>query len=180
MPCPHARKSVIAGTGLAAVVATILVAIGWPPRWEQPAHSPPATPGPVPEPRTSLGGVAGPTTVAANVDELARQLATGRAVIAGLAFIGTTDTLNPSSDAVVTSIARALTSMPGIFLIEAHVPPSGEVLAEHSLTDRRATALRTRLVAAGVPATRLVAMGFGATRTPTPSMKARIEMSRMP
>jgi len=174
------RRGVIAGAGLGAIVAAILAAIGWPTQSEEERGSATANGRGVPEPRTSVGEVAAPTTLVARVDELAVQLASGRAVIGGLAFIGATDTLESASEAAVARIATALTSMPGIFLIEAHVPPSGEMLAEQSLTDRRAAALRTRLIAAGVPATRLVAMGFGASRTPAPSMKARIEMSRMP
>ena len=170
----------IAAAGLGAIVAAILAAIGRPTQSEDERRSAAADGRAVPEPRGSVGEVAAPTTLFAEVDELAGQLAAGRAVIGGLAFIGATDTLEPASDAAVARIAKALTTIPGIFLIEAHVPASGEVLAEQSLTDRRAAALRTRLVAAGVPATRLVAMGYGATRTPTPSMKARIEISRMP
>jgi outer membrane protein OmpA-like peptidoglycan-associated protein len=120
------------------------------------------------------------TAQAAKVDELAARLAAGRAMVDLLMFIGATDTLDPSSDATLNRLAGALAATPGTFLVEAHVPPSGDVLADQSLTDRRAVAVRAALIAAGVPASRLVAMGFGATRSSNASQRARIELSRMP
>lgn len=134
----------------------------------------------VPAPGAALSGADSPATPAANVEQLAAQLAAGRAVIGGLAFIGATDTLESSSELALTRLAKALVATAGTFLIEAHVPPSRDVLADQSLTDRRAAVVRTRLIAAGVPATRLLAMGFGATRASSTSPQARIELSLMP
>ena len=116
----------------------------------------------------------------ANVDELARKLATGRVMVDGLVFIGATDTLEANSEATLNRLAGALAATPGTFLVEAHVPPSGDVFADQSLTDRRAAAVRAALIAAGVPASRLFAMGFGATRSANAAQRARIELSRMP
>jgi len=83
----------------------------------------------------------------------------------------------------VRLIATALVAAGGAFLVEAHVAPSGDVVSDQLLTDRRAAAVRARLVAAGVPAGRLFAMGFGATRPAArldSTTQSRIEISRMP
>jgi len=112
--------------------------------------------------------------------DLATRLAAGRAVIDGIDFIGSSDTLDPASDPALSRLAVVLRKVPGTFLVEAHVPPSGDVIADQAMTDRRAAVVMERLIAAGVPASRLLAMGFGAARAAEREGRARIELSRMP
>jgi outer membrane protein OmpA-like peptidoglycan-associated protein len=120
---------------------------------------------------------------ASDAATLTAALAAGRVVIRDLAFIAGSDTLMPSADAVIARVAKALIAARGAFLVEAHVVPSGDMVSDQLLTDRRAAAVRARLITAGVPATRLFAMGFGATR-PAGGLdsrtQSRIEISRMP
>jgi outer membrane protein OmpA-like peptidoglycan-associated protein len=116
-------------------------------------------------------------------DDLATTMKSGRAIVVDLQFIGGSDSLPPSADTAITRLAALFAGTTGAFLIEAHSAPSGDALLDQWLTDRRAAAVRARLIAAGVPSARLFAMGFGATRPPRASKlvpRARIEVSRMP
>jgi outer membrane protein OmpA-like peptidoglycan-associated protein len=112
--------------------------------------------------------------------ELATKLAGGRAVLDDIRFTAGSDQLDPASTAVVTHLAAAIVATPGVYLIEAHtdpLPPPGDAQA---LSQRRAAAVKSQLVAAGVPAERLLAVGYGATRpnAANPQANARIEIAR--
>ena len=55
------------------------------------------------------------------------------------------------------------------------------MLADQSLSDRRAAAVRDRLIRKGVAADRLFAMGFGGKQSPRArAEQSRVELSRMP
>ena len=111
--------------------------------------------------------------------EIARQLATGRAVLPGLRF--TTDgAVQTSSHAAIRSLAKAINATTGTFLIEAHVDETAGAGA-HALSQAQAASVKAHLVDAGVDAARLFAMGVGATRPAAGSAapSARVEVARM-
>ena len=117
-------------------------------------------------------------------DHIAADLATGRAVVAGIKF--TTGGTDPTSgsEGALRSLAKALMATQGPYLIEGHVDASGDPAADQTLSQARATAVKAKLVAAGVPEGRLFAMGFGSTRpatgnSSTTSGNARIEVAKM-
>lgn len=115
-----------------------------------------------------------------DVGELAARLASGRAVLDDVRFVAGADQLDPSANEALKRLAAAIVGTPGTFLIEAHtdaLPPPGDAQA---LSQRRATAVKTQLVANGIPAERLVAVGYGATRpnSANPQANARIEVVR--
>ena len=115
-----------------------------------------------------------------------QDLAKGRAVIAGIRFAAGSDVIAPSSAATITRLAKAILATPGSFLVESHIAAGNDATADQALTDRRAAAVKARLVAEGVPAGRLFSMGFGGTKPPAPTdgkssaaRADRIEISRM-
>jgi outer membrane protein OmpA-like peptidoglycan-associated protein len=118
---------------------------------------------------------------------LSRELrGTGRLVLPEIQFEGARDTLTVAADSVIRRISRALSEVPDAFLIEAHTAPTADAAADLSRTDRRAAAVKARLVAYGISPTRLITMGYGATKAPRqspdghPVSRNRIEVSRIP
>lgn len=113
-------------------------------------------------------------------DALAAQLAGGRAVLPEITFTPNSDQLTPEADGVVRRLAKALADATGVFLIEGHTAPAGDAAAAQLLSERRAAALKARLVGDGVPAARLLAVGYGATRPAAGGAErsARIEIAR--
>jgi outer membrane protein OmpA-like peptidoglycan-associated protein len=131
-------------------------------------------------------GIASGVAGAFKGDGLQQDLAKGRAVVAGIRFAAGSDQIEPSSASTITRLAKAILGTSGTFLIESHTAATSDATAEQALTDRRASAVKARLVAEGVPAARLFSMGFGATKPPaqqaakTSAPRAdRIEVSRM-
>ena len=131
-------------------------------------------------------GVVGGVVGAFKGDGLQQDLAKGRAVVAGIRFAPGSDEIMSSSTSMTTRLAKAILATPGTFLVESHTAATNDATADQALTDRRATAVKTRLIAEGVPAARLFAMGFGATKPPAPATANtpaarpdRIEISRM-
>jgi len=129
-----------------------------------------------------VGGVAG----AFKGDGQQQDLAKGRAVVAGIRFAAGSDEIAPSSAAAITRLAKAILATTGTFLVESHTAATNDPTADQAMTDRRATAVKARLIAEGVPAARLFSMGFGATKPPAPpaaktsaARADRIEVSRM-
>ena len=116
--------------------------------------------------------------------KLAAAVATGRAVVPGIRFEERTDMLALDAAPHVARLARLLVAQPGIFVLEGHVEATGDDAGDRDLSQRRAAALRTRLVAAGLPAERLFAMGLGGTRPAAGAAGAappgaRIEIARL-
>ncbi|MFN2398484.1 MAG: OmpA family protein [Gemmatimonadaceae bacterium] len=139
-------------------------------------------------------GVADAATRLRNVsasapDQLAADLAAGRAVLWEIRFEGNTDQLAVGSAPHIDRLARHLEHQPGAFLIEGHVDATADAVADQALSEKRAAAVKERLVAEGIPAARLFVMGLGATRPPAPESvqqagagatgNARIEVARM-
>ncbi|HEX2780159.1 MAG TPA: OmpA family protein [Gemmatimonadaceae bacterium] len=117
-------------------------------------------------------------------DHIAADLASGRAVIKSIQFAADSDEPTPASDGVLKSLAKALMATQGPYLIEGHVDPGSDPGAAQGVSQRRAAAVKARLVALGVPEGRLFAMGFGATRPATGNASAttgnaRIEVAKM-
>ena len=117
----------------------------------------------------------------ADHEKLATDLAAGRAVLADIRFDGVTDQLTRESEPHLERLAKLLRTQTGRFVIEGHVDDTGNAASDHALSEKRATALKARLSAAGVPAERLFAMGLGAARPPVDprSSRARIEVARV-
>lgn len=69
-----------------------------------------------------------------------------------------------TSDNALTAIARAVTYCRGVLRIEGHTDNVGRDASNNVLSRKRAEAVRTALIARGVPAERLVAEGFGASK----------------
>lgn len=117
----------------------------------------------------------------ADDEKLATDLAAGRAVLAAIRFDGVTDQLTRESEPHLERLAKLLRTQTGRFVIEGHVDDTGNAASDHALSEKRATALKARLSAAGVPAERLFAMGLGAARPPvvSGSARARIEVARV-
>jgi outer membrane protein OmpA-like peptidoglycan-associated protein len=111
---------------------------------------------------------------------LAAALASGRAAFPEIRFEEGTDVLAQSAEPHVARLARLLATQPGIFVLEGHVDATGDDAVDGALSERRAAALKARLVAAGVPAEQLFAMGLGATRpVPGAVRSARMEIARV-
>jgi outer membrane protein OmpA-like peptidoglycan-associated protein len=114
-------------------------------------------------------------------ERLAADLVDGRAVLPGIRFEGTSERLAATSEPHLERLAKLLEAQSGVFLIEGHVDDGGNADDDLVLSEKRAAAVKARLVAAGVPAERLFAMGLGATRPPAEATggRARIEVARM-
>lgn len=73
--------------------------------------------------------------------------------------------LKPDGQATVREIVALLKSAPGLKVaIEGHTDNVGNAAANKTLSDGRAKAVMTAVVAGGIPAARLSAEGFGAER----------------
>lgn len=112
--------------------------------------------------------------------EFAERLAQGRLVLDSLRFAAGSDQPDASSDAIIARLVAALSTTTGTMLIEGHVDATSPAADAQGLSQRRASAVKARLVAAGVPPERLLAVGYGTTRpnTENPQASARIEIVR--
>ena len=126
-------------------------------------------------------------TLASTSARLTRELRmNGRAVVPEVRFDGARDTLVAASNSAIRELAHVLLTLPGDFLIEAHTTSSGNAGVDLLRSDRRAAAVKSRLVHYGFPSARLVTMGYGATKRPQPLPNGRpvpedrIEVSRIP
>jgi outer membrane protein OmpA-like peptidoglycan-associated protein len=113
-----------------------------------------------------LGG-AGSTRVAT-------ALSSGRAVLPEIRFVEGSDQLQPSAEPHLALLGRAIAGTPGPVVLQAHVDPTGDAAADQALSERRALAVKRRLVAAGLPPVWLFAVGCGSR----PPAGARIEVAR--
>jgi outer membrane protein OmpA-like peptidoglycan-associated protein len=129
--------------------------------------------------RVRAGQCAGASTQSAPC--LAAALTSGRLLVRGISFQTGTAVIEPSSAVTLRALAAALKMTTGTYLVESY---TSSVQDAQSLSDRRAAAVRSWLLAEGVDASRLYAAGFGATssRPPPsadPSLRDRIEISRV-
>ena len=118
-------------------------------------------------------------------ERLKAEVARGRAVVPGIVFAPNSAVLDSTAKKPLQVLAQAITAQaPAAFLIEGHTDPSGDPAADQTLSEQRAAAVKTALVALGVPSPRLFSMGYGATRPLAPisgsaRSSARIEVARM-
>ncbi len=112
---------------------------------------------------------------------LAEQLGRGRVVLREIRFAPGSDRINQSSIAVLRELAQALVASSGVFLIEGHTDASPDAASAQLLSERRAVAVKARLVSGGVAAGRLLAVGYGASRPRRDDGRhnARIEVTRV-
>jgi outer membrane protein OmpA-like peptidoglycan-associated protein len=130
--------------------------------------------------QTKVGGVTSslvPSALrgGANADNLAMAVQSGRAELRMMRFIGNTDVLDATGRDLVRRLAVVLKTTPGTFVIQAHVdllPSPADPGASQVLSEHRAAAVKTALIAAGVEATRLTALGYG---TSDPKPEAPVE-----
>lgn len=112
----------------------------------------------------------------------AADLAAGHAVIRTIEFAPNSDQPTAAAEGVLRQLASALGTVPGTFLIEVDADPSGDAAADLALTQRRATAVKSRLTAGGIPETRLFTVGYGSTHpaaSTAPTSNARIELTKI-
>jgi len=118
---------------------------------------------------------------------LAPALESGHLVLRTVEFGRNSEILSPKADAVLKELAQALQVTKGTYLIEGHTDLSSDPATSQVLSERRAAAVKGRLVAEGVPADRLFTVGYGGSRPDTANGainareqgEARIEIRRM-
>lgn len=104
----------------------------------------------------------GDVAVAMRVAPIVASLGEGRLVLHEPLFVTGAAELAPRASTTIDSLAVALKQLKGAFLIGGHVDASGEPAMLQDLTERRAVALKSALVKAGVKADRIYAIGYGA------------------
>ena len=83
---------------------------------------------------------------------------------ATIEFDTASTSLGATSDNSLTAIARAVTYCRGVLRIEGHTDNVGKAASNAVLSRKRAEAVRSALIARGVPADRLVAEGLGSSK----------------
>lgn len=98
--------------------------------------------------------------------QLAKDVAeAGRARIYGINFDTDSDVIQAQSKPALDSIVKLATDKPDWkFIIEGHTDATASAEHNQALSDKRAVAVKTYLVGAGVAAARLSTRGLGATK----------------
>lgn len=112
-------------------------------------------------------------------DKFKASLAAGRLVLADLKFAPGSADLSTDGGKTLDKVAKAILSTDVTYLVESHATDGADAAANQSLSEKRATAVKARLVAAGVPTTRLFVMSFGNTRPAASGSSNRIEIAKM-
>ncbi len=96
-------------------------------------------------------------------------------------FAPGSDRIEESSEVVLRELAGALVASAGVFIIEGHTAAARDAASAQLLSERRAVAVKARLVSEGVAAGRLLAVGYGASRPARADRRrnARIEVTRV-
>lgn len=104
--------------------------------------------------------------VAAGGKDLYRALMEdGRMTLEGIEFDSGSDRLRPASDSALRLVAAAIRARADLKEeVEGHTDNEGAEAVNLALSQRRAKAVVTRLVALGAPAGQLTSAGYGASR----------------
>lgn len=130
----------------------------------------------------------GNITVMAGGRDLYEALeAEGRVATQGILFDTNSDRIRPESTPTLKEIVAMLEEHPDLKLsIEGHTDNVGQAAANQALSEKRAAAVRTHLVSAGVDASRLQSKGMGPTKPAAPNTSAegrqqnrRVELVKM-
>lgn len=97
----------------------------------------------------------------AEEDRLRAELTTGRASLPAVQFAPGTDGVAPGAEPSLKALATVITGSPGAFLIQGRADADGQPDNAALLANARAGAIKTWLVANGVPAERVFAAGDG-------------------
>ena len=112
--------------------------------------------------RADLGAAVADGGVAALEETLVRSC---RVEVPGIYFEFDSAVLNPASDEAIAAIGGLLTRHADwTVTIEGHTDSIGTSIANQSLSEQRANAVRSRLTSRGVAAARLRAVGYGQTK----------------
>jgi K(+)-stimulated pyrophosphate-energized sodium pump len=105
------------------------------------------------------------------IDSLVTALKNGRATDDGpfifdrLAFEAGAATVTPASIAELEQLAAVLDAFPEVAItVEGHTDNEGVEAANKKLSARRAQAVKSELVALGIPAARIATVGYGSSR----------------
>lgn len=109
-----------------------------------------------------------------------------RVELPGIYFAFNSAALEPASDRSIASVAAVLAKHPTwTVTVEGHTDSVGTATSNRTLSERRAEAVRDRLVRHGAAAARLKAAGFGASRPREPNVtiegrarNRRVELAR--
>ncbi|WP_162425650.1 OmpA family protein [Pontibacter pudoricolor] len=104
-------------------------------------------------------------------------MADGKIVTYGIKFDVNQATIRPESAGTLADIAKLMEEQPTLkFTVEGHTDSDGDESANQKLSQQRAEAVKTHLVAQGIKADRLEAKGMGETKpidkNSTPEAKA--------
>ena len=112
-------------------------------------------------------------------DKIKSSLAAGRLVLTDLKFAPGSADISTDGGKTLDKVAKAILSTDVTYLVESHATDGADAAANQTLSEQRATAVKARLVAAGVPTTRLFVMSFGNTRPAATGSSNRIEIAKM-
>jgi outer membrane protein OmpA-like peptidoglycan-associated protein len=104
--------------------------------------------------------------IAETAPDFSKVVMSGRFVTHGILFDTDSDRIKPDSAATIKMIASGLQSSPGSnFLIEGHTDSTGDAAHNLDLSNRRAAAVKSVLVAQfGIDEARLATTGLGSTK----------------
>ena len=112
-------------------------------------------------------------------DKFKASLAAGRLVLTDLKFAPGDTAISADGGKTLDKVAKAILSTDVTYLVESHATDGADAATNQSLSEKRGTAVKARLVAAGVPTTRLFVMSYGATRPASSGSSNRIEVAKM-
>lgn len=118
-------------------------------------------------------------TGAGGGDKIKASLVAGRLVLADLKFAPGSAEVSTDGGKTLDKVAKAILSTDVTYLVESHATDGADAAANQSLSEKRGSAVKARLVAAGVPGTRLFVMSYGDTRPAASGTSNRIEIAKM-
>lgn len=118
-------------------------------------------------------------TGAGGGDKIKASLVAGRLVLADLKFAPGSAEVSTDGGKTLDKVAKAILSTEVTYLVESHATDGADAAANQSLSEKRGSAVKARLVAAGVPGTRLFVMSYGDTRPAASGTSNRIEIAKM-